>query len=804
MEAEITLKELTDSLNEFENNKTPGCDGLTKEFYVTFWNIIGPKLLQTLQFCQDNDLLTQSQRRGIISLIHKQGKDPEQIENYRPISLLNVDYKILTKTLANRIQKKITKLVHTDQLGFIKERYIGEGVRKVNDIITHYEENGISGYILQLDFRKAFDSIEWSFLFDVLTKMNFGDQMIKWIKLCYMKIESCVINGGFASTWFALQKGLRQGCPLSAYLFLLCVEILANTIRSHAEVKGLQTGKTEQKLSMFADDCTCLVKDKASITLVINLIENFARYSGLELNHTKCELYKLKSNDQLDLTSLPFKHNTNNLTLLGITLGRQTEYNKQQNITEKQISITKKLNRWSQRNLSLIGKILVAKTYAMSKFNHTMSMTVVPRQELRATQKLINKFIWAGKPAKVKHTALINDYTEGGLRAPDVECQYKALKMPWLFRIYNSQNWNSVVNIELDKLGGIQLLLQCGYDKSTVRHLPTFYKEILMYWMEIVSPFGLRDLIVWNNKHIKVSNKTIFNAELYSKGVVFIHDFVKCNRTFLGYDDFLSKYNTVISVRQYNNVTRAIQRYLDSDESVYDLLQNSRPVFCANNTQFTMASSKIIDISKAKSKVYYEEFLLYKSGFPAAQTMWINKYNVDEEIFQNSLVKTKQATNESGLIAFQFKILHNILNTRDNLYKWGIQESDLCNMCGENSADSVVHAVTNCAWTVKAIKSFSKSINCLDKLKQVDKTSYLFGVNDASLNNIILVMKHTIHRFRQAEEPIKEDIFKKELYKRIISDRRALSKKNFQKKWSSYSELINEAEIYYNSLNGEP
>ena len=548
MEAEITIKELKDSLDEFENNKTPGCDGLTKEFYATFWNLLGPILLQTVQFCRGKKLLTQSQRRGVISLLHKKGKDPEQIENYRPISLLNVDYKIITKTLANRIQTKISKLVNADQLGFIKQRYIGEAVRKVNDFLEHHENEGINGYILQLDFRKAFDSIEWNFLFEVLTKINIGTEMVEWIKLCYTQIESCVVNGGFSSKWFALEKGLRQGCPLSAYLFLLCVEILANTIRNAPDVKGLIMGTNEQKLSMFADDCTCLLKDKESVTRVIQLIDTFSKYSGLELNHSKCEVYMLRSNehDNSD-TFLPFKQNTENITLLGITMGRKTELNEEKNIIEKQKSIEQKLNRWSQRNLSLIGKILVAKTFGMSKLIHAMSITVVSKQHLRETQKIINKFIWSGKPAKVKHTALINDYDEGGLRAPDVECQYKALKMPWIFRMCKAKDWNAVINTEFNKLGGIQLLLNSNYDKSTIRNLPTFYKEILLYWSEIVNPFGLRQLIVWNNKHIKIANTTIFNSELYSKGVVFLHDFMKNKTTTFTHKEFIKTHNATIS-----------------------------------------------------------------------------------------------------------------------------------------------------------------------------------------------------------------------------------------------------------------
>ena len=99
--------------------------------------------------------------------------------------------------------------------------------------------------------------------------------------------------------------------------------------------------------------------------------------------------------------------------------------------------MSNKLNRWSQRQVSIIGKILVAKTFCMSKFIHSMIITLVPKEDLNKTQQILNKFIWGGKPAKVKHTSLINDYSEGGLRAPDVVCQYKALKMPWLYRMHN-------------------------------------------------------------------------------------------------------------------------------------------------------------------------------------------------------------------------------------------------------------------------------------------------------------------------------------------------------------------------------
>ena len=165
--------------------------------------------METLNYCKERKLLSQTQRRGKISLLHKKDKDKTKIENYRPISLLNVDYKILTKVLANRVQSCIAKVIHKDQLGFLKDRYIGEGVRKIEDILEYCEKENIEGYILQLDFCKAFDSIEWCFLFDALEAFGFGPNIIQWIKLCYTDIESCVLNGGFTTTWFSLLKGLR-------------------------------------------------------------------------------------------------------------------------------------------------------------------------------------------------------------------------------------------------------------------------------------------------------------------------------------------------------------------------------------------------------------------------------------------------------------------------------------------------------------------------------------------------------------------------------------------------------------------
>ena len=168
------------------------------------------------------------------------------------MALLNTDYKIFTKTLARRLEKFIPFVIHSDQSGFVKGRYIGESIRFVEDLILKFDYENIEGIVLQLDFEKAFDSIEWKFMFDVLKKVNLGDQFISYVRCCYTDIYSCINNNGFATNWFQLGGGVRQGCPLSCLFFILCVEIMSNQIRNNKNIKGIFINGVAHKIKQFA------------------------------------------------------------------------------------------------------------------------------------------------------------------------------------------------------------------------------------------------------------------------------------------------------------------------------------------------------------------------------------------------------------------------------------------------------------------------------------------------------------------------------------------------------------------------
>ena len=279
----LTEHELATALKDMKNQKSPGSDGLTTEFYKLFWNDIKQFYINSIYYSYQNGELTELQKQSIISLIPKSDKDT--LENWRPISLLNVDYKITTKAIANRVKKVLPKIIHNSQTGFLKGRYIGENIRLLFELLEHAEEQNIPGMIFFSDFEKAFDSIDHDFLIKCLRHFNFGNSFINWIKLFYSDAKSCVSNNGHHSEFFPIQRGVPQGCPLSPYLFIIGIELLANQIRKNENIKGITLAGSELKITCYADDASFILDGtQKSFETLIDVLENFSNISGLKLN----------------------------------------------------------------------------------------------------------------------------------------------------------------------------------------------------------------------------------------------------------------------------------------------------------------------------------------------------------------------------------------------------------------------------------------------------------------------------------------------------------------------------------------
>ena len=183
--------------------------------------------------------------------------------------LLNTVYKIASSCIAERLKTVLDHLIHEDQKGFLKGRYIGDNVRLIYDTLQYTEKNNTPGLLLMLDLEKAFDSVSWAFIDRCLTAFNFGNDIKRWVNAFYNNITSCVSINGRYSEWFQVYRGTRQGDPLSPYLFLLCAEIMSLLMRQNVEIKGIKINNKEILLSQFTDDTSIFLDGKKNPFMLV-------------------------------------------------------------------------------------------------------------------------------------------------------------------------------------------------------------------------------------------------------------------------------------------------------------------------------------------------------------------------------------------------------------------------------------------------------------------------------------------------------------------------------------------------------
>jgi exonuclease III len=751
-EQPITATECSKALLSLNNGKSPGSDGFTTDFYKMFWTNIVELTFDSINYAIQNGELSIEQKRGVLKLIPKKDKNPCFLKNWRPISLLNTDYKIIAQVFAIRLQEVLPSIISEFQNGYIKGRFIGYNIRTIIDVINHANNNKKDCLIVFLDFEKAFDQLDWDFIQKTLESFNFGKYFKGCVKTMYHNITSCVMNNGYASKFFSIHRGIRQGCPLSALLFILAVEILSIHLRKNGKVKGVTVNNTEIKLTQLADDTTLFLEDRHSLSIALKALQIFYENSGLKLNYSKTEVLPVGIHN--DLHKCPVKVVQKSYSL-GIWYFNKVDTIIVENHQIKLAELEKIFSKWKSHKLSLYGKSTVIKTLATSKLLYVISSLSTPQWYVEEAQKMIFKFLWDDKMPRIKNSVIINTPEKGGLKIPDMECIVKSQKIAWVKRILKNPNatWMEFLYTTLPDMD-VKHLLRCSVDpKLLANNIPNFYRQILYAWYEMnpqpISIMDIRREILWYNKNIKVGGESLFEKQLYVQGIVSVNDLLNDNGQFMSYKDFISAYDVRINQLRYISIIDAIpiewRKKLKSSTFPKTTEINMEDPHIDLNSQQR-------NILVVESRDLYIELVKKIEGTPSCIKAWNDRCGLSLTVkdWENIFCLPRHTLCDTKVIEVQYKILHRSYATNSIISKWDHSKSPTCEICGQKA--NIIHNFFSCTQVQTFWKHFQDWIKdtCNDGPYCFTLSDILFGkymqAKHDFLNHALLYAKYFIHK----------------------------------------------------------
>ena len=485
----ISMDELFDALMTLKTGKVCGCDSLSLLFYRKFWKLLVGPLHRMLQLAYTTGYLSASARRGIINLIPKKCADETQVQSWRPISLLNYDYKLCAKALSNRMDIAIDSLVGPQQTGFIRGRSICSNLAKTRDVLAYLNRKNRPGVIAIVDYSKCFNRLEYNLIAGVLRYYNYGEEFIKMLSLLFADFHLNTINNRFQSDLFVKHWGVNQGCPASPGIYTQTCAVIEHLIQQNSNIKGISIGRLEYILSQFADDTSAfLSSDPLTIEGFCNVLSTIEEQ--LVVSYDKTSLYRVGSlahSNAKVYTSKALKWTNEDIETLGVTFNVDGSP-AVSNVKKIEAKIDKVCNDWYDKGATVMGTVLLINTLIGSLFVYyiTVMMDLSPKDVHRINKKIHN-FLWKGKKrGRVAFGTLQCAIEDSGLKLINLEAKQDMLKIAQIFKLENSLFKIMYEALHIKKL--CCLIWKCNLSTKDVPRLFTtqsYWVELLRSWSKI-------------------------------------------------------------------------------------------------------------------------------------------------------------------------------------------------------------------------------------------------------------------------------------------------------------------------------
>ena len=724
---ELTIQELHDTLKTCHDS-APGPDGIPYSFLKHFWPHIGPLLLEAWKLSLETGNLPTSHKTSYLRLIPKAGKDPRVVANLRPITLSNTDHKLITKAYSKRLTSLLSNSIGEEQTAYIPGRLINDNIRSLLMTIDLANVDAtVDGIVVSLDAKKAFDSVDHGYIRKCLAAYGLGN-FVPIFDTLYKDLNSMIIVNGHPVEGYRILRGVKQGDALSCIIFIMCVEPLLKNLKENNLIEPINSDHLPidvPKAYSFADDVTVVTQNTPmAVQAIFNEYEKFSEASGLVLNASKTEFLNFNHrglSDQIhDFTYRNEQYSVQSLEQIkvnGIFLLQDTARRELVNVTKARTSMERLLQAWSTRCLTLLGKILIIKTYAISQAIYLMQSLTLSDASIKSFDKLIYKYLWNRNfngikaPDRIKRSIMMTPCHLGGFGMLDIKLLGNSLDLRALGRLMESKHpFMRQVNALLNNRNFFNVKLESAVDdkiknglrllNSARSEIPSWPKEIILSNLSIVNL--LRDM--------RLSN-IITAAGIQSINYLSIHRRIRSPKI------------NQITIAEF----RSISRYL-IDRRLADVLpdlinyRQAIPVNLEVTKCFPTKTKDLVALGTLTSKVL-------RLSMVDEEANLICLYKVGAILVPGEVLNWTKATRRLTSTRHRnilLRVAHGDIFSNDRQFRFGLRATANCSNCPE-LIETTIHRLKECPHAVLA----------WNKLEELKTRIGLNVMTDLTIENLL-------------------------------------------------------------------